>query len=70
MHAGSPSKKRHNVWQWFEEEEARTGRTSARHGKKQVYCAECLDADLTLLWERDEQSGNERADQDRYIECE
>jgi hypothetical protein len=69
MHASSPSKKRQDVWQWFVEEESRTGMRTVKHGKIKVYCARCLDVDKETLREKDEKSEIDRTDEDRYREC-
>ena len=46
---GSPSKKRHKVWNWFVDEETLLGR-KGRH-KVRAYCLKCLDVHLELLCE-------------------
>ena len=69
MHSGSPNKKRHNVWHWFVDEPSRTGVNTGKHGKLKVYCARCLDAHVDALREKDEQSGEDRTDKERCIEC-
>ena len=70
MASTSPRKNRHDVWQWFDDEETRTGKSTAKHGKKQVYYAQCLSTDLTILQERDDQSGEDCTDEERYTVCE
>ena len=70
MHSGSPNKKHHDVWQWFDDEETRTGKSTAKHGKKRVYCAQCLSADITVLRERDDHVEGEHTDVEHYTECE
>ena len=69
MHSASPNKKRHDVWQWYVDEESRTGRKTVKHGKVKVYCAQCLDVHKEALRETDEQSGDDRTDEERYMEC-
>ena len=70
MHSGSPNKKRHEVWNWFIDEETQTGNKSSKHGKVKVYCLRCLDAHMDGLRESDDQSGLERNDSARYKQCE
>ena len=62
MQSASPSKKRHNVWQWFEEEELRMGQQTGKHGKQQVYCTRCLERYVHALRDHNEITGVERTD--------
>jgi hypothetical protein len=70
MHPVSPSKRRHDVWQWFVDEESQTGVKMIKHGKVKAYCDSCLREHMASLRETDEQSGKQRSDEDRYKECE
>ena len=70
MHSASPHKKRHDVWQWYVEEESRTRTKTGKHGKTKVYCTQCLDVDAQALREGDEESGMERTNEERCRECE
>ena len=69
MQTGSPSKKQHEVWKWFVSEEALTGKKAGRH-KGKVYCLQCLNVHLEALRTKDDELGVERADRERYDECE
>jgi hypothetical protein len=69
MQSASPNKKRHEVWNWFIDEETQTGKKAGKHRKQRVYCLSCLDVHLQALRESDEQSEIEHTDTVHSEQC-
>ena len=68
MDTSSPSKKHHEVRNWFYDEGSQTGKKAKvdKNGKVKVYCIKCFDETLERLIESDEQSGVECTNLDRH----